>query len=102
MVFMWSQTKRQPPGYVGIEHLQKIVDELEPVFRDRLRDSVAVALSTTDSELLRRAVQVGAAIGGEEDLRRIAELMDHNDAAVAADARAGSFYLRRRLAAHDA
>ena len=32
MVFMWSQTKRQPPGYVGIEHLQKIVDELEPVW----------------------------------------------------------------------
>jgi len=99
MGFTWSQTKRQPSGYVGIEHLQKIVEELEPAFRDRLRRSLAVALRTTASELLRRAVQVGATIGREADLLRIVELTDCNNPAVAADARASAFYLRRRLVA---
>ena len=38
--FTWGQTKNQPPGYIGIEHLQRIVTEKEDRdanFADRAR-----------------------------------------------------------------
>ena len=98
--FTWAQTKNQPPGYVGVEHLERIVAERqdgEASFRPRARDLVRMALSSTDIGLLRRAIQVAAVVGTEEELLRIVSLTSHENAAVVADAKAGAFYLKRRL-----
>lgn len=98
--FTWAQTKNEPPGYVGVEHLERIVaekQEADPTFVPMARAVVEKALKSTDSGLLRRAIQVGAVLGAEDELRRIQGLTDHEDPEVAADARAGAFYLERRL-----
>ena len=95
--FTWSQTKRNPPGYVGIVHLQQVIEALEPVFRERLRRAIGKALTTQDVILLRNAIQVGAAIGGPDELCQILALTKHPDGSVASDAKAGHFYLKKRL-----
>jgi hypothetical protein len=98
--FTWTQTKNQPPRYVGVEHLEQIVAErhdADPTFRTRAREIVRMALTSTDMDLLRRAIQVAAVIGSEEELHRIQGLAAHENQAVAADARASGFYLKRRL-----
>jgi hypothetical protein len=98
--FTWAQTKNQPPGYVGVEHLERIVaqrHDADPSFRTRARDLVRMALVSTDVGLLRRAVQVAAVIGAETELHCIQALTEHEDEAVAADAKASAFYLKRRL-----
>jgi len=98
--FTWRQTKTEPAGYVGVEHLEQIVAErqsADPSFRARAKNVVRLALGSSDVGLLRRAVQVAAVVGGEEELDRIKSLAAHQDAAVAAHAKASGFYLRRRL-----
>lgn len=98
--FTWAQTKNQPPGYVGVEHLEQIVAErqsADPTFRSRARSVVKMALSSTDIDLLRRSIQVAAVLGTEEELHRIVSLTNHENAAVGGDAKAGAFYLKRRL-----
>ena len=105
--FTWGQTKAEPAGYVGVEHLEQIVIEQEsadPGFRARARNVVKLALKSSDVSLLRRGVQVAAVVGGEEELDRIQSLTTHQDSAVAAHARASAFYLKRRLrkVGHDA
>src|SRR5687768_6765507 len=63
--FSWGQRRNEPAGYVGIEHLRTVVAEqsaADPSFRGR---SALVVLSAMDSvipELVRRAVQVAAAL----------------------------------------
>ena len=105
--FTWSQTKSEPPGYVGVEHLEQIVAEqqsVEPTFRARARKVVQLALKSSDVALLCRGVQVAAVVGGKEELHVIQSLSAHHDPAVAAHARASAFYLKRRLKSvhHDA
>jgi len=98
--FTWAQTKNEPPGYVGVEHLERIVAErhdADPTFRARAREVVRMALASTDIGLLRRAIQVAAVIGSEEELHRIQSLTAHENQTIAADARASGFYLKRRL-----
>jgi hypothetical protein len=98
--FTWAQTKNQPAGYVGVEHLERIVAERQdsdPTFRSRARDVVKMALSSTDIGLLRRGIQVAAVVGTEEELHRIVSLTNHESATVVGDAKAGAFYLKRRL-----
>ena len=98
--FTWGQTKSEPPGYVGIEHLEKVVAERQDAdltFRQRVRDIVRVALASTDARLSRRAIQLAGVVGGEEELHRIVAMTTSGEEAVAADAKACSFYLKRRL-----
>jgi hypothetical protein len=98
--FTWAQTKSEPPGYVGVEHLERIVAErhaADPNFRTRVRDLVKMAPVSTEVGLLRRAIQVAAVIGAEAELHRIQALTEHEDEAVAADAKASAFYFKRRL-----
>ena len=98
--FTWAQTKNEPPGYVGVEHLERIVaekQEADPTFVPTASAVVEKALKSTDIDLLRRAIQVGAVVGSEAELRRIQELTQHEDPEVAADAKAGAFHLNRRL-----
>lgn len=98
--FTWAQTRKQPAGYVGVEHLEQIVaerQEADPTFHSRIRDVAKMALTSTDVELVRRGIQVAAVVGTEDDLQRIVNLTDHESAAVVADAKAGAFYLKKRL-----
>lgn len=98
--FTWSPTRSGPPGYVGIEHLQQVIAERaghEPDFPARIRDIAHMALAASEAEILRRAIQVAAVVGGDRELRVIATLVDHPEPTVAADARAGRFFLRQNL-----
>ena len=98
--FTWGQMKSEPPEYVGVEHLERIVLEkhgADSDFPTKARKLVNKALSATDVSLLRRAIQVGAVVGADDELRRIQSLTEHEDPAVVADAKAGAFYLKRRL-----
>lgn len=98
--FTWSQTRREPPGYVGVEHLHEIVEEMsdiDPEFPVRAKSIVTMALASDNFEILRRAIQVAAVIGGEDELRAVSRFKDHHDSAVSADARASAFHLKSRL-----
>jgi len=98
--FTWSQTRGNPPGYVGVEHLQRIVAEkaeIDASFPVRASAVVRRALSSTDVNVLRRAIQVAAVIGAERELVQVTALVTHENDLVAMDARSSAFYLRKRL-----
>lgn len=57
---------------------------------------VRVAVTSDVSELTRRAIQVAAVVGGKEELQLIRRLTEHEDPEIAAEAKACSFYLKRR------
>src|SRR5215467_10177712 len=76
--FSWSQTRREPPGYVGIEHLQRIVGEMaesDSSFSQRVKIATRKALLSDDVNLLRRAIQVAAVVGDKAELQRISALI---------------------------
>ena len=92
--FSWALTRRHPPGYVGLEHLRDIITaqtEQGSSFLLRLRDVLWRALGSNDAQLLSRAIQVAAVVGGASELERIIPLIDSSDAKVAADAKACVF-----------
>jgi hypothetical protein len=100
--FTWNQTRKAPPGHVGVEHLQSIVagkEEIESDFRVRAKTVIRKALLSDDVNLLRRAIQVAAVVGDEAELREISALTKHESEQVVADAQASAFYLRKRLGA---
>ncbi len=100
--FTWGQTRSSPPGYVGIEHLHRVVDEnirSDASFIGEARSVVALALRSEEPQIVRRAIQVAAVVGGEPELESIRLLTMHENAALAGDARASVFYLRKRLKA---
>jgi len=97
--FTWSQTRNEPPGYVGVDHLQDIVGELAvsiPAFQERALRVVNVAMNSELTELARRAIQVAAVVGGSNELQRVKQLASSQDMVVASDARACAFYLKGR------
>ena len=97
--FTWSQTRNEPPGYVGVDHLQDIVGELAvsiPAFQERALRVVNVAMNSELTESARRAIQVVAVVGGSNELQRVKQLASSQDMAVASDARACAFYLKGR------
>lgn len=92
--------KKAAGWHVGVEHLEQIVaerQEADPTFHSRIRDVATMALTSTDVELVRRGIQVAAVVGTEDELQRIVNLKSHESAAVVADAKAGAFYLKKRL-----
>jgi len=98
--FTWSQTRGEPAGYVGIEHLQEIIEEknkLEASFSESARHVVAMALKSNNPNFLRRAIQIAAVVGSEIELQEIAYLTKHENSKVAADARACAFQLKAKL-----
>jgi hypothetical protein len=100
--FTWGQTRRQPPGYVGVEHLQEIVEEnakLDTSFTEKARCVVARALNSNETQILRRAIQVAAVLGSQDELEAVSRLTKSENEAVVADAKACAFYLKRRLRA---
>jgi hypothetical protein len=97
--FTWGQTRSEPPGYVGVSHLQNIVSELTlsiPLFQERALRIVNLAMGSDLPELSRRAIQVAAVIGGSSELQRVKQLASSQDPAVASDAKASAFYLKGR------
>lgn len=100
--FSWSQRKNTPPGYIGVEHLQRIVHERsenDSSFLERAREAVTLALRSDNLVILRRGIQVAAVVGGESELIAVAGLAQSEIQKVAADAKASVFYLKRRLKA---
>jgi hypothetical protein len=100
--FTWSQTRSQPPGYVGVEHLKRIVAEHVRITQDflpRAQQAVAQAMASTWADILCRALQVAAVVGSGAELQSMASLTSHENASVSAHAKAALFYLKRRLRA---
>lgn len=98
--FTWRQARSEPAGYVGVEHLQRIVAEkaeADPTFLTRARLVVDKALSSIDPNFLCRAIQVAAVVGSAGELRRISAFTSHENDSVAANARASAFYLKARI-----
>jgi hypothetical protein len=96
--FSWSQTRAAPPGYVGIEHLRRIVAEIasdDPSFPARARQVAQTALASDDPIFVRRGLQVLAVVGGPDDRTRIQSLVEHRVEAIAKDARACLFELQQ-------
>jgi hypothetical protein len=99
--FTWGQTRQNPPGYVGVDHLRRIVEEFSqtiPDFSERARVIVHAALTSDQPELVRRAIQIAAVIGGPSEIHAVRQLANSPQAEVAADARACVFYLTKRRA----
>jgi len=98
--FTWGQARREPAGYVGVVHLQEIVEEqsdLDPTFLNRAKAAVGLALRSENPKILRRAIQVASVLGSEEEIKVISSIVKHGDVSVAADARACTFHLKNRL-----
>lgn len=98
--FTWGQTRSEPAGFVGVNLLEKVSDEMTVSvvnFKNRARFVVGLAMKSNVSELVRRGIQVAAVVGGQEELEIVNRLTQSTDAAIGADARACSFYLKRRI-----
>lgn len=98
--FSWGQTRAQPPGYVGIDHLREIAGNMAtsiPGFEQRTRPVIRLAMQSSMPDLVRRAVQVAAVVGGEDELREVKQLVESANQEVASDARACVFHLKRRV-----
>lgn len=98
--FTWSQARGKPPGYVSVEHLQEIVAErmqIDPSFVARIKHIAELALSSTDQNFLCRAIQVASVVGSDAELKRLAPFTSHENSVVSGHARAGVFYLKKRL-----
>lgn len=97
--FTWAQSRREPAGYVGLEHLRRIVQEQEAGDEQFGRNALAVArsaLTSTDPLIVRRGIQVIGAIGGKDELAAISALLEYPDDAVRADAKACMFELKQQ------
>ncbi len=98
--FTWSQTKNEAPGFVGVELLEKFVDERtqnSDSFREDAEIMIAQALQSHDINILIRAIQVGAVVGSEKELDAISSLTKHSESLVFKNAKASVFYLKKRL-----
>ena len=98
--FTWGQSRSEPAGFVGVNLLEKVSDEMTisvPRFKERARLIVGAAMQSNVSELVRRAIQVAAVVGGRLELELVKHLTESPDSAIGADARACCFYLKRRI-----
>lgn len=98
--FSWSQTRKEPSGYVGVEHLQRIIDSKiknDQNFKQKIRQIVNIALKSTSSEVVRRGIQVASLVGGREELNKIHQLTNSTHESVVKDAKASVFLLKREV-----
>lgn len=96
--FTWGQTRREPPGYVGVDHLRRIVEEFSqtiPDFSERACAVVRTALASEQPDLVRRAIQIAAVISCPSEMHMIRQLVVSPHGEVAADAKACIFYLTK-------
>ena len=98
--FTWSQTRKEPAGFVGVELLEQFASELAddgPDFWIDARQAASLAMRSRLAPLIRRGIQVAAVVGGRREFAQISELTGSEETKVAADARAAKFYLKRKL-----
>ncbi|MCP3675307.1 MAG: hypothetical protein GY829_12650 [Gammaproteobacteria bacterium] len=98
--FTWSQTKSEPAGCVGVELLEEFVQEKSEnsdSFRKAAEVMITQALESNNTNILIRAIQVGAVIGSEKELKVISTLTKHPEDLVFKNAKASVFYLKKRL-----
>jgi hypothetical protein len=98
--FTWGQTRNEPPGYVGLEHLRQIVAEYSEnnaEFGKRALIAARASLSSSFPDIVRRGIQVIAVIGDETDAPRIKSLTANENESIKADAKACSFELKQRM-----
>lgn len=98
--FTWGQTRREPAGFVGVNLLERVADEMAttvPKFKERARLILRMAFHSELPELVRRAIQVAAVVGGNVELELIRSFITSSIPEIAADAKACSFYLKRRI-----
>ena len=96
--FTWSQTKSEPPGFVGLEHLREIIREKadqDSEFRARASAIARQALTSDHPVVVRRGLQVTGALALINTIPKVEELIGHLNPTVAADARACLFVLRQ-------
>jgi hypothetical protein len=97
--FTWGQTRQEPAGFVGVDLLREFVDEMSASvwsFRARALTVVNAAFDSTFPEFVRRAIQVAAVIGTVSEIQRIRQFESSEDPAIASDARACAFHLKRQ------
>ena len=98
--FTWGQTRNKPPGYVGLEHLSRIIVEFsenDADFPKRALMAARASLSSAYPDIVRRGIQVIAVIGDESDEPKIKALTMNKNESIKADARACSFVLKQRF-----
>lgn len=98
--FTWGQTKKEPAGYVGVEHLQEIIDEKigqDSQFLNKAKKVVDIALHSNSINLIRRGIQVASVIGELEELALVGALTNHANQEITKDAKACVFVLKRKL-----
>lgn len=101
--FTWSQTKEKPPGYVGIEHLERIIQDkidIRAMFLHEAREVVGLALKSSNTNILLRAIQVSGVVGLFKELKTISGLVNHVEPVISNNAKACAFYLKKRLKSH--
>jgi hypothetical protein len=97
--FTWGPSRNEPAGYVGIVHLEKIVSEEAlaiPDFRGRARRVIRLGLKSHLQEIVVRSIQVAAVVGHQEELEQVRLLVQSDDDATAAHARACIFYMKHK------
>lgn len=88
----------EPAGYVGLDHLRKIVAERvsrDLQFSARAAHVARLALASHQPPFIRRGLQVIGALQDVDSIPNVGELVAHSDREVSADARACVFVLRR-------
>jgi len=98
--FTWGQTRNEPPGYVGLEHLRRVVAEFsenDATFENRALIAARASLSSDFPDIIRRGIQVIAVIGEESDFPKIKTLTSNENKSIRADAKACFFELKRRM-----
>ncbi len=102
--FTWSQTRSEPPSYVGIEHLERIVQEKidnKTAFLSDAQKMVGWALKSSNTNVLLRAIQFSGVVGTATELKVISGLTKHTDSLISNNAKACAFYLKKRLKLHE-
>tara|TARA_B100000745_G_C20141947_1_gene391525 strand:+ start:1405 stop:1848 length:444 start_codon:yes stop_codon:yes gene_type:complete len=98
--FTWSQGKRNPAGYVGLNHLRDIVadyNKTDPGFIGKAQKIVKASLNSSVIEILRRGIQVASVVGDKDILTEVKKLTNNPNEKVSGDAKACVFELKRLL-----
>lgn len=93
-LFEWGQNPGAPRDFRCLELLRRSIADLadgDESFPSEVRRAALELLTTTDSEFIRRGLQVLSIVGNERDDELIKSFLDHRDANVQKDARASLF-----------
>jgi hypothetical protein len=99
--FSWSITNSdKSPGYVGLEHLKKVVAELadgDSEFNNNALSIARLALQSIYPDIIRRGIQIVAVLGNKSDLENIEALIKQENELIKEDAKACSFELKQKI-----